>query len=56
MNIEYEKDKEIQHFRNKIDELENKRKNILKTLIEPIDNEIVMWRDNISVRRNELRR
>ena len=56
MNIEYDKDAEIQHFRDKINELESRKKNIIKTLVEPIDNEIVMWREKISDRRKELRK
>ena len=56
MNIEYDKDDEIQHFRDKINELESRRNNIIKTLIEPIENEIVMWHEKVSDRMKELRR
>lgn len=56
MNIEYDKDEEIKHYRDKISELERKRTDIFRTLVEPIDNEIVMWREKISDRRQELRK
>lgn len=56
MNIEYDKDEEIKHYRDKISELERKKNDIIKTLISPIDDEIVMWREKIGNRRKELRK